>query len=140
MPYDFKDKLKKAITFPYKLSSGIYYPVVDFYLAVQKSPLLRTAALIDSGATFSVFRSLELEKLGIKLERGKFVVIYSANSEMSGYLHKVRIRIAQYVIDAQVIFSDQLQSEFNLLGRRDFFDKFDILIEEKRKRLHLIPL
>ena len=68
---------KSSLTvFPYyKNSQGDYYPIVPLVLwhGLQK---LNTDALIDSGATISIFQPAIAEFLGIKIESGKEIFEY----------------------------------------------------------------
>ena len=58
------------LTFPYLRKGEQFFPVVDITLAVPKRPLT-VKALVDSGASFSVFRAEVLAYLGIPLARGE---------------------------------------------------------------------
>ena len=57
------------LTFPYVRKGAQYFPVAEVTLAGATRSLTVTA-LVDSGASLSVFRAEILEYLGIRLAKG----------------------------------------------------------------------
>ena len=52
---------------PYSHLGGLYYPLVPVTLAGR----IKTLALVDSGASFSVFKVEVARELGISIKKGK---------------------------------------------------------------------
>ena len=94
-------------------------------------------ALIDSGATVSIFKAEVAETLGISIENGKEIWLGGVGGHIKGYLHQVKIEAAGEKFVCPVVFSREYFVSFNLLGRQEFFKKFKIVFEEKKNRLRL---
>ncbi|HCM37062.1 MAG: hypothetical protein UV61_C0021G0002 [Candidatus Gottesmanbacteria bacterium GW2011_GWB1_43_11] len=124
-------------TFPYqKDSQNNYFPVIDFSI-YSKGNVQRTSALIDSGATISVFTVDVAEQLGIILEEGTETYLGGVGGRIKGYIHKIEIKIASKKFICPVVFSHEYFVSFNLLGRQAFFKQFRIIFEEKKNFLKL---
>lgn len=119
------------ISFPYLDREGKFYPVIDVELFGKKSNLL-VKALLDSGASFSVFRSEIADYLGISVEKGRPVYLEGVGGRILGYLHTVPIAIGRKKFRCKIIFSREFTVSFNLLGRDNFFEHFVITFNEKR--------
>lgn len=120
------------INFPYqKTVGGDYFPLIDFTV-YYKNKVVRTSALVDSGATISIFRSELAEQLEIEIEKGRRVY-----ERIKGYVHKVKFKIAGKEFLCPIVFSREYLVSFNLLGRETFFKKFRIIFEEKKNSLKL---
>lgn len=63
------------LDFPYQPDTkGFYFPVINF-LVYHQNRFEKTSALIDSGATVSVFKTDLAEQLGLKIENGKEIFL-----------------------------------------------------------------
>lgn len=123
--------------FPYhKDARGDYFPIIDF-LIYYRGKVQRTSALIDSGATVSVFKEDLAEQLGIIIESGKETYLGGVGGRIKGYIHKLEVEIAGKTFPCPVVFSHEYTVSFNLLGREAFFGQFKIIFEEKRNLLTL---
>ncbi|MEK7576830.1 MAG: retropepsin-like aspartic protease [Patescibacteria group bacterium] len=120
------------ISFPYLDRGGKFYPVIDIEIFGKKSSLL-VKALIDSGASFSVFRSEIADYLGISIEKGKPVYLEGVGGRILGYLHTVPVAVGRKKFHCKIIFSKEFMVSFNLLGRDNFFERFVITFNEKRR-------
>lgn len=119
--------------FPYqKDARGNYFPIIDF-LIYSKGKVQRTSALIDSGATVSVFKEDIAEQLGVVIEAGAEIYLGGVGGRIKGYIHKLDIEIAGKRFICPVVFSHEYLVSFNLLGREAFFRQFKIFFEEKKK-------
>ncbi|MBU1326528.1 retropepsin-like domain-containing protein [Patescibacteria group bacterium] len=98
---------------------------------------VRSQALIDSGATISVFGEETAETLGVEIEKGEKTVLGGVGGRIVGYIHKLRVRIAGKDFLCPIVFSREYLVSFNLLGRQEFFKKFKIIFEEKKNLLKL---
>lgn len=123
--------------FPYRNdTSGNSFPVIPLSLefAAKKKEFF---ALIDSGATVSIFRSEVAESLGINIEKGKEIYLGGVGGKIKGFLHRLQIEVAGKRFVCPVVFSQDYLVSFNLLGREGFFKRFRITFEEKKNYLKL---
>ena len=125
------------IAFPYKADAqGNYYPILSLSLELvgKKKEFF---ALVDSGATISIFRPEVADSLEIRIENGKEVYLGGVGGRIKGYIHKLEVEIAGKEFLCPIVFSREYNVSFNLLGREEFFRRFRIIFEEKRNRLKL---
>lgn len=123
--------------FPYRIdASGNKFPVVSLTLrfAGRRKEFF---ALVDSGATISIFRSEVAEVLGINIEKGKETYLGGIGGRIKGYIHKLDIEIAGKKFPCPIVFSHEYLVSFNLLGRQEFFKRFKIIFEEGKRLLKL---
>lgn len=126
------------IGFKYVPIAGRFYPAIPITL-IYGARKITTLALVDSGATVSVFRSEVAESLELPWEKGERVVITSANASFNAYLYSLEAVIGQLAFVLKLGFSDSLTTSFNILGRETFFETFDIAISEKNRTIMLEP-
>lgn len=119
-----------------KNSQGDYFPVVDFLVYHQKG-FQRISALVDSGATVSIFKHDVAEQLGITIENKDEIYLGGVGGRIKGYLHQLEVAIAGKKFICPVVFSREYLVSFNLLGREAVFNQFKIIFEEKKKLLTL---
>src|SRR3989338_3062312 len=124
------------LTFPSLRKGQQYFPVVDLRLAGPTGALV-VKALVDSGASYSVFRAEVLEYLGIPIERGERVYLEGIGGRILGYRHRVLAQVAANTFSLLVIFSQELTVSFNLLGRENFFRQFRVLFDERSRIVRL---
>ncbi len=123
--------------FPYqKNSAGDFFPVIDFFVS-KNDRAARIFALVDSGATTSIFREDVAEQLAITIEEGTETYLGGVGGRIKGYIHKLEIEIAGKKFVCPVVFSHEYLVSFNLLGREAFFRQFKIVFEEKKNQLKL---
>ena len=125
-------------TFPYKKNSkGDFFPVIDLYIGYKKN-LQRTYALVDSGATISIFTQDIAQKLDLQMDKGKKIFLGGVGGRIKGYLHNMELEIADKKLIAPVVFSYEYTVSFNLLGRQEIFNNFKITFDEKNYLVKLI--
>lgn len=129
---------KTAIrVFPYRQNpEGQFFPVIPLRLNF-KTKIIDSSALIDSGATISVFRPDVGHDLGLEIESGKNIYIGGVGGRIKGYIHRLEIEIGNKKFICPIVFSYEYLVSFNLLGREEFFRRFKIIFEEKKNRLLL---
>jgi predicted aspartyl protease len=128
-----------AITFPYISFRGIACPIIP--LEVKSKPgWVRMDAYVDTGALISIFSHREAEALGIDYQRGKesFIMV-GDGSYISFYSHQLTLKIGNTELQASVGFSPHLGVGFNLLGRKDIFEKFVVTFDDVKQTLTLLP-
>jgi hypothetical protein len=117
-------RLKKVINFPYRKYKGEYYPIIALRLQ-SCTKILQTEAYVDSGASVSIFLAEFASALGIEPAEGKITYIMVGDgSYIPVYLHTVSVKLGNISFPATIGFSSHLGAEFNLIGQKDFFDRF----------------
>ena len=96
-------------------------------------------ALIDSGASMSLFPTVVAKAVGIEsVENGEgesFCGI--ASQRATGYPHPVRLEVGGHGFETSIYFSPQVGEETLLLGMRGFFDLFTVKIDTTKERIEL---
>lgn len=128
----------KALTvFPYRQDAkGLLFPIVPLRFHIGKT-IIDSGALIDSGATVSIFKQDVAISLGLEIETGEEIWLGGVGGHIKGYLHKVKIEAAGKKFVCPIVFSREYFVSFNLLGRQEFFKRFKIIFEEKKNLLKL---
>jgi len=118
--------------FKYQRLAGKLMPVVPIELKGRE--WVSYDAYVDSGAGYSIFHSDVAEDLQIRLEDGeKTYITVGDGSQIIVYLHKLIVKIAEQEFKANIGFSRHLGIGFNIIGRRDIFDRFKICFDDKEK-------
>ena len=101
----------------------------------MKPEIISVWSLVDTGATYSVFKSKIGKELGINIYKGKLKPLRIGDGHlMSTYVHKLDVDICgKRISGAEIGFSDELNVGFNILGRKSIFDKFEICFNDKDK-------
>lgn len=129
-------KNTSLIVYPYYFDGSLYFPVISLIFLIGEKRI-RSQALVDSGATISIFGEETANSLGIDIEKGNKIILGGVGGRIVGYVHNLRIRIAGRAFSCPVVFSREYLVSFNLLGRQGFFDQFMITFDEKHTRLSL---
>ena len=124
--------------FPYRLFRDSYYPIIQ--VATIKNKKVNTSAIVDSGASISIFSGSIGRLIGLDIEAGEKRIFQGASAKLAGYIHNVKMIIAEKEIECKVAFSDELSTSFNLIGRETVFDKFLITFNEKQLELIIEPV
>lgn len=124
------------LTFQYRSDAkGNSYPIIP--LALKSKKKKDFLALVDSGASISIFKDEVADALGINIETGKEIYLGGVGGHIKGYLHTIEIEIAGKKFACPIVFSHEYLVSFNLLGRQIFFKKFKIIFEEAKNLLRL---
>lgn len=123
----------------YQFFRGSYYPIIPIKIS-RDGKEVNTSAIVDSGASISIFSGSVGRQIGIDIESGEKRIFQGASAKMFGYVHNAKITIAGKEIECRVAFSDELSTSFNLLGRESVFDKFLITFNEKSRELTIEPI
>lgn len=122
------------LEFAYLKKGHQSFPVIDVKLKGSKQDII-IKALIDSGASYSVFRYEVADYLEIDIEKGKPIYLEGIGGRILGYLHTVPCSMAERFHKCKIVFSRELTVSFNLLGRDNFFIPFLITFCEKAKKV-----
>ena len=125
--------------FPYQLFRDAYYPIIPVTI-IKSNKRINTSAIVDSGASISIFSSSIGRVIGLDIETGEKRIFQGASAKLAGYIHNTQMIIAGKEIDCKVAFSDELSTSFNLIGRESVFDNFLIIFNEKHREFSIEPI
>jgi len=115
--------------FPYReigIDPRIFRPLIPITLIYQKR-FAQTAALLDSGADYNLFHGDVATYLGIDLTSGIKRHIQGIKGSITGYGHKITLRVNAHRYKTKVIFSSQIpDNALAVLGNTGFFDHFRV--------------
>jgi len=123
--------------FAYIKLRGRYLPIIPLKIKGEDGWAIYNA-FVDSGAGYSIFQSDVAEDLNLKLEEGKREYITVGDGSLIiVYVHQLEIQIGDEAFEAEIGFSKQLGIGFNIIGRKDIFERFTICFDEKEKVVEL---
>ncbi len=125
--------------FSYQFFRGLHYPIIPIKIS-RNGEEVNTSAIVDSGASISIFSSSIGRQIGIDIESGERRIFQGASAKLSGYVHEVKLTIGGMEVTCKAAFSDELGTSFNLLGREDVFDKFIVAFNEKNLEISIEPV
>jgi len=108
--------------------------LIDIELFGLKGNLV-IKALVDSGSTFSIFRSEIADYLGIPVKSAYYLYFQGIKGKILGYLHQIPVRVDGARFDCKIAFSPELEVSFNILGRNNFFLPFLITFNEQAQKV-----
>lgn len=119
--------------------NAVLKPVIPIRISTERSSL-RYAALIDSGADFSIFHAELAEYLGLDIHSGRKET-FGGIQERGGaeaFLHKVTLNVGGWDYKTTVGFSyDIAQHGFGILGQKGFFDIFVVKFDLAKEAIEL---
>ncbi len=121
--------------FPYVRLRGRYFPIVPVGLVTDRR--VDTVAILDSGASISVFKPSVAHELGIDVEGGDLLLVEGISGKISLYVHPVEMELEGHGFSSRVAFSPEYTASVNLLGREGFFDQFLITFDEESRKVFL---
>lgn len=128
---------KVLTAFPYRADAkGLLFPIVPLRFHIGKTTT-DSSALVDSGATVSIFRADVALNVGLEIEKGTEIYLGGVGGHIKGYQHEVQIEVAGKKFACPIVFSREYLVSFNLLGRQKLFKMFKITFEEKKNLLKL---
>ncbi len=125
--------------FPYVKFHGKYYPLIPLTLR-RGTHRVSTFALIDSGASISVFRPEIARALRLPHASREKQSLSTADGKVGIGVAKVAVQVEQTNFNANIGFTDKYAASFNILGREGFFGRFSICFNEIMKTVILVPL
>jgi len=125
--------------FKYQQKHGKHLPIIPIKLKSVDGEWVIFDAYVDSGASYSVFTEEIGEILGIDVEKGnKIHITVGDGSFITVYLHNVDVKIGNEEFNATIGFSKHLGIGFNILGRKDFFERFKVCFDEIKKTVEFL--
>lgn len=111
--------------------------VIRFYSPTHEE-FIPFVAYVDSGATYSIFHQDVAQLLGIEVGSGRKVEVTVGNgAKIPVFLHTQKGQFVGEQFNAVVGFSPRFGVEVNLLGQKDFFERFKICFDTKNKYLEI---
>ena len=127
--------------FPYQQRHGRFLPMIPIKLKSVNGEWITFDAFVDSGASYSIFTAEIGEILGLDIEDGnKIYVTVGDGSLITVYLLEIDVEIGEKTFKATVGFSKQLGIGFNIIGRKDIFERFEVCFNEKEKVVEFIEI
>ena len=116
-----------------------FLPITD--IAIKGEFWQELQVFVDSGASFSIIHSSIANAIGIKTENGKLVYITVGDGgEIPVYLHRLPVRLQDKEFEADIGFSEKLGIGFNILGRKDFFERFMFCFSDRKRIMKVIEI
>jgi hypothetical protein len=125
--------------FPYVKFHGRSYPLIPVTLR-HKRRAVNTFALLDSGASVSVFRPEIARILRLGKPKGSSVRMSTPVGGVDIDMHRVEIVVKHSKFMASVGFSKKYAASFNILGREGFFRHFSVCFNEIMRTVVMVPL
>lgn len=99
----------------------------------------RLHAYVDSGAAYSILTVSDARRMGLlKIKARRLAVTTSGGRTVSISLHRLWVKIGQERLSVTFGVPRGFDVECNLLGRRDFFLRYQICFDETHATLTLI--
>lgn len=130
MPIEFPLQRKKT---PFGTVSN---PLIDIHVMTLFG-YIPFQFILDTGADCSKLPKSVSELIGIDLLDCPQTEFYGISGILINvYVSKIQIKIANHPLTIQCIFTEDENTPF-ILGRMDFFKKFNILIDNKNQKIKL---
>jgi len=125
--------------FSYVNVRGRYYPMIP--VVIRARYITKLYALVDSGATVSLFHISVADDAGIDLKDAEKEYLAGVGGYIPAYIKKeVKLEIEGLgKLEVPVAFTEYISSDLAILGRQGFFDHFEIVFREWRRELELRP-
>lgn len=109
-------------------------------LRISGRTWLAASALVDSGASVSLFDGSIGRGLGLAIRNGKRIRPAGIGGVISAYVHRVALKIGEGEFEGDVAFTDKRNLPVNLLGRATVFERFLVTFDERKGRTILETL
>lgn len=124
----------KRYTFEYSPEPStrgiVHRPVAYVHLQSKDGKWYLFCPYVDSGADTSLFPKGDASLLKVSLYDGEYRPIMGVGRVlMPAYVHDVKMRIGETVLDVSAAFADSDEVP-RLLGRADVFKRFRIIFDE----------
>lgn len=125
--------------FPYVKLHGQSYPLIPIRLKKGRSHI-NTIALLDSGATISVFRPEIAKALKVSFSKKGNMRLGTAVGGINIDVEKVQVQIGETQFISKIGFSESPAAKFNILGREGIFLNFSVCFNEIMKTVIMVPV
>jgi hypothetical protein len=125
--------------FPYVKFHGRSYPLIPITLRHNRRAV-NTFALLDSGASVSVFRPEIARILRLTHVKGSAVRMGTPVGGVDIDMHRVEVLVQSTQFMSNIGFSKKYAASFNIIGREGFFRHFSVCFNEIMRTVVLVPL
>lgn len=125
-----------ALEYPYSKIGGKFFPIIPVTIKHQDKTI-KLEALVDAGATISIFKFEVMEILGIKSNECKRIPLKGIGGSITAYVHEVFLIVGSKSIKTEVAFSKELEMKINVIGRENVFENFLVCYNDKEKKVSL---
>lgn len=96
-------------------------------------------ALVDTGASHTVFNWDMGKSLGLKIKSGQEICLAGFGGKVPIWLHKIKLEIGpwKYIADIGFLDKDISLPIIGVLGHTGFFERFDVLFKGKIQTLEI---
>jgi hypothetical protein len=129
----------KRYNFPYVRFHGKHYPLIPVTLRRGKH-VVKTFALLDSGASVSVFRPEIAEALKLPRKARTSFSLGTADGHVDIGVARIGVDVDATSFNANIGFSEKYAANFNILGREGIFTRFSICFNEIMRTVIMVPL
>ena len=126
--------------FGYVPFRGSNFPIIPLELRLSDGPWVASEALVDSGASVSLFDGQIGRVLGLSINRGERIRPVGIGGAISAFLHRITLRIGDEEFEAEVAFTESRRLPLNLLGRKPVFERFLVTFDERARQTILETL
>lgn len=125
--------------FSYVNVRGRYYPMIP--VVIRARYVTKLYALVDSGATISLFHISIASDAGIDLRDAEKEYLAGVGGYVPAYIKKeIDLEIESLGrLKVPIAFTEYISSDLAILGRQGFFEYFEIVFREWRRELELRP-
>ena len=125
------------VRFAYKNYRGSLAPIIPL-MVLAGHRWRRLHAYVDSGAAYSMLTVAEAKKLGLlKIKARRLAVTTSGGRTVTISLHRLWVKIGTQKLSVTFGVPRGFDVEINLLGRRDFFLKYQVCFDDAHAELIL---
>jgi len=121
--------------FPYVLYRGRFYPIIPVVVEGEERAIVH--ALVDSGATISLFHVSIAEDIGIDLGDAEQVYLAGIGGYVKAYTRKqVKISVEELgSFTIPIAFTEYSASDIAILDRQGFFEMLEVSFREWERKL-----
>ena len=86
-----------------------------------------------------MFHAIVADALGLEFKKGKKQILGGIKGTITSYIHVVKCSIAGYPFKCRIAFSDEISMPYQIIGRMDFFESFNVTFDESDQRIYITP-
>ncbi|MEB3779066.1 MAG: retropepsin-like domain-containing protein [Desulfurococcales archaeon] len=130
--------MAEQVIFEYVERRGRPYPLVPVTLRAREE--LTLYALVDSGAVVSLFPEDVATAIELDLSKGEALYLTGVGGYIKGkYIPNVEVVIGAFRLRIPIVFVPYTPIELAVLGRKGFFEAFEITFREWERKLIIKP-
>ena len=120
--------------FSYVPFRGSSFPMIPLEMRRPNGRWITTEALVDSGATLSLFDGQIGRDLGLSINHGERIRPTGIGGTINAFLHRIDFKMGDEEFEGQAAFTSGHRLPLNLLGRKAFFERFLVTFDERNRR------